>query len=415
MPYLLLAASIRGVGVNTHRPRSTMRSFACTGGRGGTARGCFILPPRSGTSGRNLPFEGKFQARLGKNGLKGRKFLHLRTPCAHSILVSGIHNSPQGLTSAQREVFDDLLAVGSSRPLAPPTLASELAATLETGCAAALDRWPENRLWLSKSHVSTVLRCEGATLANASDRNEQYSSAVAIGVVSHRAIQVSHTHRHLTPAAAVDAAIEASRDDAKFSQWWDDQSAGVQSDLLCQMISRAVGFLDAFPPLPPNWVPRFEESMQAKIGKLVLSARPDLVLGRPRADMHQTMFLCDFKTGSLNDSHPLEAMFYALVATLRHGVPPFRSTVFSLASGEWTAPDVTADRLRETAASVVDAVNRHVDVMLERREPTYTPDRWCIWCKARPTCAAADGNITSAATVVVRAPRKSKKSVYDIE
>lgn len=360
--------------------------------------------------GENAPPPLVPQAGLGEKSPDWGKFLHKRGWGVHSWMVSAIKSSQHGLTAAQREVFDHLLAVGATRPLSAPALASELAATLQTGCASALERWPEGRLWFAKSQISSLLRCEGSIPAYAASRAESYSGAVAVGVVSHRAIQISHTHRHLTPAAAVDAAIEASRDDEKFSNWWDDQSAGLQSDLLCQMISRTVGFLDAFPPLPANWVPRFEESIQAKLGGLVLSARPDLVLGRPRPDMRQTMFLCDFKSGSLNDGHLFEARYYALVATLRFGVPPFRSTVFSLASGEWTEPDIDADMLRLTAETVVAAVNSYVDVMLERREPTYTPDRWCTWCPARNTCAARaahEASESAAKSVPLASPKPS--------
>lgn len=343
--------------------------------------------------------------------------------------MSATLSSQKALTAAQRAVFDDLLAVGGPRPVTPPGLASELADLIERGCAPALARWPESRLWLSKSQVSSMLRCEGSVVAAAAERHDGYSSPIAIGVVSHRAIQISHTHPHLTPSAAVDAAIEASRDDERFSQWWENQSVGAQSDLLCQMISRAVGFLDAFPPLPPNWVPRFEESIQARAGKLVLSARPDLVLGRPRPDMRQTMFLCDFKTGSINDSHQTEAMFYALVATMRFGTAPYRSTVFSVASGEWTDPEVSADRLRAVAATVVDAVTRYVDIILDRREPVLTADRWCAWCSARTTCSAAGQTSTNKPSPTEQAvsisstgrrrpsPDRQKKvnSVYDID
>jgi hypothetical protein len=304
--------------------------------------------------------------------------------------VSDTRNSQRALTTAQREVFDNLLAVGGSRPVSPPALVSELSEMIEQGCAVALAKWPENRLWFGKSQLSAMQRCEGAVVAQAAERTESsMSPSTAVGTVAHRAIQIAHTHSHLTPAAAVDAAIEASREEERFAEWWSSQSVGLQSDLLCQMISRAVGFLDAFPPLAPNWVPRFEESIQVRLGGLVMSARPDLVLGRPRPDMRQTMFLCDFKTGSLHDGHDLEAMFYALVSTLRFGTAPYRSTVFSVASGDWTDPDVSPAKLRETAKSVVDAVNRYVDVMLERRPATLTADRWCSWCPARSSCPAA--------------------------
>jgi hypothetical protein len=305
-------------------------------------------------------------------------------------MVNGIQRSHGALTAAQRDVFDQLLAVGGPRPITPPGLPAQLSEQIETGCLSALERWPEGRLWMSKSHFSTVLRCEGSLLAQAEERRESMSAAVAVGIVSHRAIQIAHTHPTLSPSSAVDAAIEASLEEEKFSSWWSNQSIGSQSDLLCQMVSRAVGFLDAFPPLPPSWVPRFEESIQARVGKLTLSARPDLLLGRPRPDMRQTMFICDFKTGSLGDQHVDEALFYALVATLRFGTAPFRSTVFSVASGEWTAPDVGPDDLRAAADRVVAGVVRYVDVMTERREAELTPGRWCSWCSARDSCAAAE-------------------------
>jgi hypothetical protein len=60
--------------------------------------------------------------------------------------------------------------------------------------------------------------------------------------------------------------------------------------------------------------------------------------------------------------------------------------VYSLASGEYTDPDVTPARLLDTAAVVVDAVVRYVDVLTEAREPVLTPERYCLWCPAKDTC-----------------------------
>ena len=77
------------------------------------------------------------------------------------------------------------------------------------------------------------------------------------------------------------------------------------------------------------------------------------------------MFIADWKSGALRDNHVNEAMFYALVATLRHGIPPYRSTVYSLASGTFTDPDVTAERLRAAAAQVVAGVTAIVDVLTD--------------------------------------------------
>ena len=162
----------------------------------------------------------------------------------------------------------------------------------------------------------------------------------------------------------------------------------MRSDLTGQMVSKTTSFLDSFPPLDQQWTPRFEESIQAKLGKVVLGARPDFMLGRPRSDLRQTMFLADMKTGALNDGHFDEAMYYALVATLRFGVAPFRSVVYSLASGEWSEPDVTAALLWHAAQRVVSAVETLTDVLTDRRPALLSAGRWCTWCPAKDTCPA---------------------------
>ena len=156
-----------------------------------------------------------------------------------------------------------------------------------------------------------------------------------------------------------------------------------------QINSRVLNFLDDWPPLESSWSPRFEESITARIGRLTLSCRADLVLGRPRADLRQTLLIVDLKSGALKDEHRDEAMFYALVATLRHGVAPWRSTVYSLSSGEWTDADVTEADLFEQASRVSTAVTKLVDAMTEARALELTPGDHCRWCPVASTCVAA--------------------------
>ena len=162
-----------------------------------------------------------------------------------------------------------------------------------------------------------------------------------------------------------------------------------QSDMLMQVTSKITNFIDDFPPLDPNWGPRFEEPMSAKIGKLTIAGRADLIIGRPRGDMRQTMMLVDLKTGALKDEHTNEAYYYALVATMRHGVPPWRSLVYSLASGEYTEPDITETVLLEACASLVHGVNAFVDTMTESRTAKLNPGSHCRWCPSSGVCAAS--------------------------
>ena len=167
-----------------------------------------------------------------------------------------------------------------------------------------------------------------------------------------------------------------------------------QSDMQTQMVSRTTSFLDNFPPLRPEWNPRFEESIVARMGKLALAARPDLVMGRPRPDLTQTLLICDFKTGNLREEHEDEADFYALVATLRNGVAPYKSFVYSLASADYTsAQPVTPEVLFRAAERVIMATNAYVAVLSEKRDAELAPGMWCSWCPLAATCPVSAAGV----------------------
>lgn len=293
------------------------------------------------------------------------------------------------LNPSQRHVFDNLLAIGAERPVGPAGLADRLRDHIAAGTAGALATWTQPTLWLSKSQLFSVLRCEAQYQADArTPRRGTMHPATAIGIVTHRAIQIAHTHPGRTVADAVEAAVEGSRSEDGFGSWWESAPVAAQSDLISQATNRTTAFLDSWPTLEKNWNARFEDSFQARIGRLVLAARIDLVIGRPRADGRQTMVLCDLKTSSISDYHADEAAFYALVATLRHGIAPWRSTVFSLSSGEWVEPDVTEEMLFAAADKVIAGVNATVEVLLDARDPHYEAGVHCSWCPMKTTCPA---------------------------
>jgi len=295
------------------------------------------------------------------------------------------------MTPAQLRTFTELLAIGGERPYAPPGLVEELRTTIADGTAEPLSRWTERSMWLSKGQLFSALRCEGQFRADRqTPRAAGKHPATAVGDLTHRALQLAHTHPGRPPAEYVRHALASLRgSDSDFDAFYTGADMGTQSDVVTNAGSRVTAFLDSWPPLSEAWVPRFEEPIQAKVGQLTLSARADLVLGRPRSTGQQTMLIADWKSGGLHENHFDESMFYALVAALRHGVPPFRSTVYSLASGEFTDPDVSADRLRDAASKVVAGVAVIVDVLTERRAPELAPGRHCSYCPLRDTCPSS--------------------------
>jgi hypothetical protein len=300
------------------------------------------------------------------------------------------NNGARALTPRQVRVLDELLAIGAERPVSPPELVDELRSRLGDAVKPALERWTERSLYLTKGQYLTALRCEGQLQADAASPRTGMSSAAVAGTVAHRAVQLSYTHP-LRPVTEYvrQAVIGARSSDQALDEWWSKLPAAEQSDLIVQITSKVTNFLDDFPPLDPIWNPRFEEPMVAKVGKLTLSSRADLVIGRPRGDLRQTMLLIDLKTGSLREEHEQEAQFYALVAALRHEVAPWRSVVYSLASGEYTEPDITPEILIDTADRVGEAVRNLVAVLTEERPGSLTPGQHCRYCPARSTCAVA--------------------------
>jgi hypothetical protein len=297
----------------------------------------------------------------------------------------------RALTPRQIKTLNQLLAIGAERPYMPVDLPDRLEAHILAGTADVVSSWTERSLYLTKSQLFTALRCEGQLLADASgSRSSSPHPATVVGIVSHRAIQLSHTHPGWVVIDYVrDALTGARATDANLDLWWNEISTAQQSDIISQAHSRVTSFLDDWPPLEESWSPRFEEPLVAKVGKLTLSCRADLVIGRPRADLRQTLLLTDLKSSGLRENHVDEAHFYALVATLRHRVAPWRSTVYSLAEGDYTDPDIDEERLFGIADKVISATQSIVQTLTETRLPVLNGGDHCRWCPVRDVCSAS--------------------------
>ena len=290
-----------------------------------------------------------------------------------------------------KEVFDQLLSIGVDRPRVDPSTVTEVHDAFTNAAAAVAAVWPDPVMSFTKSTYMSFTRCPSAFLhaRSSTSQTDSVTVSAAAGSIAHKAILIRHVRPALSPIAAVRAAVSACCDDPGFGAAWQAAGDGVQADAVGVATARLSAFADAFPPLEDAWFPRFEEPMTARAGAVRLQGKPDLVLGRARDDGRATMLLCDFKSGDLKNEHVDEADFYAVLCVLRHRVVPFRSFVFSLSSGTWTAPDVTHERLVAAAGRIGEAAHNAACVLSGTSPPVPRPGHHCRYCPIRDTCPAA--------------------------
>ncbi|MGZ8620728.1 MAG: PD-(D/E)XK nuclease family protein, partial [Actinomycetota bacterium] len=169
-----------------------------------------------------------------------------------------------------------------------------------------------------------------------------------------------------------------------------------QDEVLMEVQRRVELFRGTFPPLKElrrELAPISELRVRSELagGDLTLTGQIDLVLGAPdRTDpMRATRLAIDLKTGSAYPEFAEDMRFYALLLTLRFGVPPYRGASLFLESGEWQAEDVSEVSLGRAADRVIAAA-RSAAALRAGREPSLTPGNHCGWCPRAPVCPAVD-------------------------
>ena len=212
-------------------------------------------------------------------------------------------------------------------------------------------------LWLGKEKLNQHSRCEGQFQAAVSGRVARRSRTrprSAYGVLLHKAIEVEVGARdgmdpHQVAQVAVDRVLEREE---RFAEYWRELSAPEQDDVLMEVVRRVTLFQASFPPLKPlrrELAPISELRVRAELlgGDLVLSGQIDLVLGLPDKlePTRATRLAVDLKTGGAYPEFAEDMRFYALVMTLRFGVPPYRAASLFLESGTWQSEDVTEELL----------------------------------------------------------------------
>jgi len=300
------------------------------------------------------------------------------------------------LTDPQRRTYENLIGTGP-RPSFSADLPQRLRDRIEEALAGLELAEP---LWLGKEKLSDHTRCEGKFVATILGEGPpfEHSPRSAAGVLLHKAIEVEVGSRDgLDPHAIAQIAAERLRErEQRFEDYWRELDAAGRDDILMEVVRRVVLFQASFPPLKDlrrELGPIAELPVRAELlgGDLVLSGRIDLVLGLPsKAEpTRATRIAIDLKTGGAHAEYPEDMRFYALLLTLRFGVPPYRAASLFLESGEWQNEDVTEDGLRHAADRVIAAASTGA-ALLKEREPKLTPGYYCAWCPRSAVCPVAE-------------------------
>lgn len=300
-----------------------------------------------------------------------------------------------GLTPRQRDTLARLGAKPSERPTFETALATGLRTLLEDELAGPASALPDGAtLFVNKHALATIHACEARWHAEDQDPSFAVSPPVVRGAVAHKAIELGINRRPGTPlpppADLVDRAMESlERSEQWMSEWLrtcpEEERAEVRGDA----VARVTGYDEVWPPLASRWRPATEVKVRTDLagGRITLSGRVDLSIGRAEGRTAGKVIV-DFKTGGPALAHREDLRFYALVETLRLGVPPRAVATSYLESGDLHVEEVTVGVLEAAAARVVDGVERMVAIRHHDHPPTVRPSPRCRWCPARPDCPA---------------------------
>ncbi len=303
------------------------------------------------------------------------------------------------LTPTQAEVLDQL---GSTDP---PEFEPSLRHELRSAMAEVLDDYEhqlgglvddDRPLWVSKHQLAMVHGCEARYLA---PDEFQWSVPTARGTVVHKALELLWGWRGThTPLELVEGAMNRlEADNGSIADYLGSLDEATRADLVTQSNTHVAAFTDTFPPIKGEWLPVAESKVKAEFagGRIVLGGKVDLTLGKARGNQARKV-LIDLKTGGSRRQHVDDLRFYALVETLRNGVPPRLLANFHTDSGTVEAEPVTTDLLWSASRRVVDAIEKMVHISKPDHEPRRSPGPNCRWCPIAHDCEPGQAYLSDA-------------------
>jgi CRISPR/Cas system-associated exonuclease Cas4 (RecB family) len=287
---------------------------------------------------------------------------------------------------AQQQVVD-LLGKSSSTTVWDADLAASLRAELADATEDIADRLVDHTLWISKHGLAGLHGCEAHHIA--SEKTFEWSVQIARGSIAHKAIELSvHWAGDVPPRTLVDEAIaRVANSDKSLGRFIQTLGQGDLAELRGECTDLVSKFGESFPALKPEWWPVTESRSQVDVadGRVVLSGKVDLTLGRHNG-MEPTKVIIDLKSGAPRVNHKDDLRFYALLETLKLGVPPRKLATYYLDLARAQPEDVTEPLLRAALARTIDGIHKAVELH-EGRPPITQPGPPCKWCPLAPDCA----------------------------
>src|SRR5204863_9555517 len=193
------------------------------------------------------------------------------------------------------------------------------------------------------------------------------------------------------PHELADRAAGALAGDRQFGPYWAGLDDLERDGLLMRTVQTLESFRASFPPfhlLRRAILPVCEHWLEATFagGAVTVVGKVDLMLNRPDP-ARGTRVLIDLKTGRAWPDHAEDMRLYALLYTLRYGVPPYRVATLFLGSGSAQAELVTEQTLDRAADRVIGAVQAAARVS-NGASPELRPGAHCARCPRRPSCPA---------------------------
>lgn len=301
----------------------------------------------------------------------------------------------QQLNPAQQQVLDQL--GNTERPRFRGDLREDLRNSLEEAFGELIAAYqpPDQRantkriLSITKRSLGLLHGCEARYIA---DENDEFtwSLPIARGSVAHKAIELFITHRgNPTPLELVEGALARIENDQRdLSAYVQQLTEAERADLAGQANDFVTTFTETFPPLKREWRPVAESRVMALFcdDQIELRGRVDLSIGRARGN-YAGKVLIDLKTGRPNNGHVEDLRLYALLETLKLGVPPRLIVSYYMDAGTPRQEEVTEDLLWSASQRLVDGVAKMVALTgPEQRPPNKTAGPNCRWCPIQADC-----------------------------